>query len=74
MHCRGKIRRGRANADPLRKEVGEALSEGGHPREVLECGHKVRPREDWIGPTFAARRRCPYCGDEERKKGGAPRG
>lgn len=68
QHGRGKTRRGRTNTDPLRLVVGEEVNEGGHVREVLECGHRVGIREDWIGRTHAERRRCPYCGDEQRKK------
>lgn len=41
---------------PLRRIVGE---EGG--LEVLECGHKQRPRRDLVGVTNAVRRRCWRC-------------
>lgn len=57
MHRRGRIRRGIPNKDPLRKVTGH----DGNGREILECGHHRYPREDFIGPTNAARRRCSGC-------------
>lgn len=54
--------RKQVNRAPLRKIVD--YKERPYPLpalEVLECGHEVRPREDMIGPTNAARRRCRRC-------------
>lgn len=48
--------RGRINRDPLRKIVGH---EDGF--EVLECGHRQRPKTDFVGETNAQRRRCRKC-------------
>lgn len=48
---------------PYRKIVGEEPDER-HPiltNEVLECGHRQRPREDMIGRTYPSRRRCVAC-------------
>lgn len=30
-------------------------------REVLECGHMIPTRKDFVGETNAARRRCGKC-------------
>jgi hypothetical protein len=30
-------------------------------RELLECGHLIPCRKDFVGPTNAARRRCGKC-------------
>lgn len=30
-------------------------------RELLECGHLVPVKSDFVGPTNAARRRCGKC-------------
>lgn len=55
------------NRYPLRKIVEVVrLHEGsyGSPdvfREVLECGHVVRPKHDMFGPTNAYSRRCKEC-------------
>jgi hypothetical protein len=62
-HASGHIHHhGRVNRNPLRKIVGHETNEYGALREVLECGHRVVPREDFIGPTNATRRRCYQCG------------
>lgn len=37
------------------------LSETDDGREVLACGHTLRPREDMIGRTYPERRRCVEC-------------
>lgn len=60
-----------AKAYPLRKIVGtrmvEILLADGKPSgvksftEVLECGHTMRPREDFAGETNATKRRCRQC-------------
>lgn len=51
-----KRRRGTVDRRPLRKIVGTNAG-----KEVLECGHEQRPREDFVGVTNASRRRCDYC-------------
>ena len=44
------------NAHPLRKIIGyDGLF------EVLECGHLILPRRDFVGETFAIKRRCWKC-------------
>jgi hypothetical protein len=68
MHDRGKIRRGRANRNPLRRVVGEETTERGVVVEVLECGHRVHPREDFIGRTYATKRRCARCAAEQENQ------
>lgn len=45
---------------PYRKVVGEEAGEYAI-QEVLECGHRLRPREDMIGRTYVERRRCVEC-------------
>lgn len=75
MHKRGKMRRGKPNRHPLRKIVGfqprSIMVDGAEiampAKEVLECGHKVNVREDFIGPVTASigqRRRCKFCPEE----------
>lgn len=51
---------------PLRKIVER---EG--MREVLECGHVVRQREDLAGPTNAFRRRCRQCHEQKQVEKGS---
>lgn len=73
LHAQGGIRHARGsriNRDPLRKVVGHETNEYGALREVLECGHRIVPREDFIGPTNAYRRRCWRCGRAERAESG----
>ena len=69
------------NTDPLRKIV-EIVFEPmkdihGNPliihgdemqqrRELLECGHKVRVKQDIYGETNATRRRCRQCGKQNK--------
>jgi hypothetical protein len=60
-----------AKAFPLRKITGEKMVEiktaqGGSTgvfikHEVLECGHTMAPRTDFVGATNATRRRCAKC-------------
>lgn len=55
------------NRNPLRKIVDH--TEDG--LELLECGHKQRPRSDFVGHTNSVRRRCRQCGKlaaEQREK------
>jgi hypothetical protein len=63
MHRRNRFRKPRPNRAPLRRVVGrETVApplEWG--REILECGHRVFPRHDFIGETNAYRRRCRLC-------------
>lgn len=65
MHKKGRIRRGAVNRDPLRLVVEYVVLDGIHPREVLECGHKLTVRQDFIGDcpstVGVSKRRCPYC-------------
>lgn len=49
------------SSGPLRRIVGERVDDNGVMRERLECGHEVPRREDVIGATNAARRRCRHC-------------
>lgn len=35
-----------------------------HIGELLECGHVVRIKTDWIGETTAERRRCRKCAQD----------
>lgn len=58
---------------PLRKVVDE-----GATKEVegytlrcweLECGHKVSPPEDLIGPRYPERMRCRQCFEDQAKGG-----
>lgn len=68
MHRRGRFRKPRTNRNPLRKVVGlEPVDPSADlwGREILECGHRQRPREDFIGKTNALRRRCWQCGKEK---------
>ena len=62
QHQSGNMRRGSVNRDPLRTVVAvhPATDERGE-REELECGHLIVIRVDWIGDTYAARRRCYKC-------------
>jgi hypothetical protein len=60
QHSQGKMRRGKPNTDPLRKVIRTGLGEYGN-REELECGHLIVPPTDFIGETYATRRRCYYC-------------
>lgn len=71
-------RRGRKlNTNPLRKVIQiifEPMKDiHGNPliiygdemqqrRELLECGHKVRVKQDIYGDTNATKRRCYKCG------------
>ncbi len=54
-------------SSPLRKIIGYKqvnISRKSYipvDREVLECGHVVRIKEDWHGETIAVRRRCKPC-------------
>jgi hypothetical protein len=55
---------------PLRRVVGSGrFAVYGHApaikvyREVLECGHLIRPAHDMIGETEHERRRCGKCFD-----------
>jgi len=66
QHQRGGVRRGKPNTDPLRKVVRTGLGEYGN-REELECGHLIVPPTDWIGETYAARRRCWRCASPQRE-------
>jgi hypothetical protein len=60
-----------AKAYPLRKIIGTRMVEiklaGGKPsgveilHEVLECGHTMRPRSDFVGETNTTKRRCLQC-------------
>ena len=43
-------------------EIGGEMTEIAVMDELLECGHAVRPREDFFGETNAAKRRCKECG------------
>ncbi len=70
LHRQGRIRRqtGRKETRPLRKVVGTEGKEliPGEPSsvivyEVLECGHRQRPRQDFMGEYHAASRRCGKC-------------
>jgi hypothetical protein len=47
---------------PLRKIVGH-----NGPKEILECGHEQYPRQDFMGPTNAVRRRCAECFREKEQ-------
>jgi uncharacterized UBP type Zn finger protein len=63
-----------AKAYPLRKIVGERMvpillasgkeSEYLVRHEVLECGHTMPPRADFVGETNAGKRRCRQCWKE----------
>jgi len=64
-----------AKAYPLRKIVGTKMVPimiGDKPsqyevlHEVLECGHTMRPREDFVGETNATKRRCRQCFQENK--------
>ena len=62
-------RKGKVNMNPLRKIVKEEMRQLGDSsvealHEVLECGHAVLPREDFVGRTNAYRRRCWQCGSQ----------
>lgn len=48
---------------PLRRIVSEGVGEHGVETETLECGHTLHRKQDIIGPTNAARRRCRHCRD-----------
>ena len=48
-------------AGPLRALVGHGCNDAGVPVEMLKCGHWTRVREDIVGETNAARRRCKRC-------------
>jgi hypothetical protein len=60
-----------AKGYPLRKIVGRrmvtlALADGTPSQykiehELLECGHTMRPRSDFMGETNANARRCRLC-------------
>lgn len=69
MHKRRRFRRGKVNRNPLRKIVDRepfAPAEDLWGREILECGHRVSPREDFIGQTNVVRRRCPFCARDQQ--------
>lgn len=61
---------------PLRRvirEETEIISQAGGVDvrvhvEVLECGHRVRPRQDCFGETHAVRRRCSKCAKEGKTR------
>jgi hypothetical protein len=61
---------------PMRKITGEtwvtiAGIEGRtFRRDLLECGHTVRPAHDMIGETYPASRRCGKCYAEAAAKTG----
>jgi hypothetical protein len=47
---------------PLRRIVGERITENDWRQEVLECGHADYPRRSGLGyATRALRRRCWQC-------------
>lgn len=46
---------GRSPGDPARGEYSSLWY------EELECGHRVTPRQDFIGETYAVRRPCGQC-------------
>lgn len=48
----------------LRTVVAHELNQYGTIDEVLECGHRQRPRSDMIGQYDAVRRRCRQCPKE----------
>lgn len=54
-----------AKAYPLRKIVGSKMvdldDEYQIRHELLECGHTMRPRQDFGGETLAGSRRCNQC-------------
>jgi hypothetical protein len=55
---------------PLRKVVSESAEfEPGVRAWELECGHKVHPPEDLIGPRYPARMRCAECFADTTKEG-----
>lgn len=64
-------RRGTPNTAPLRKIIETVSVDFGYftgtyegvetTGELLECGHIVRPVEDFVGVTHAVRRRCRPC-------------
>ena len=71
-----------AKAYPLRKIVGEKMVDiiiGDKPsgyqirHEVLECGHTMRPREDFVGEINATKRRCRQCFIEKQAVTGQDR-
>ena len=67
MHRQGRFwRKKRVNRNPLRKIVGWDTEAG--LREVLECGHRQYPVQDFIGATVAVRRRCRECGKQKEKQ------
>jgi hypothetical protein len=53
------------NAFPLRNVMDRFTKETEYgltlSYERLECGHEIRTPKDFIGETFALRRRCKYC-------------
>lgn len=53
-----------ARSGPLRKIVAEGVNEHGGQTETLECGHTILRKQDLMGPTNAARRRCRKCKKE----------
>lgn len=46
---------------PYRKIVSTEFDERGMEVELLECGHRTRPRSDMIGRTYPSSRRCVDC-------------
>lgn len=53
-----------SNRGPLRKVIGHRTIERGGitcDRELLECGHLIPCRHDFVGLTNAERRRCGKC-------------
>jgi hypothetical protein len=71
-----------AKAYPLRKILGTRMvplkladgrdSEYSILHEVLECGHTMRPREDFVGETNASKRRCTQCFRESKTGAAVP--
>jgi hypothetical protein len=67
-----------AKAYPRRKIVGHKMvlvlladgTESGYfiEHEVLECGHTMRPRSDFVGETNANARRCLQYYREQQKE------
>jgi hypothetical protein len=66
-----------AKSYPLRKIVGYRMvpltlaggiaSEYSVEHEVLECGHTMRPRSDFVGETNANARRCRQCAQTDNQ-------
>ena len=45
----------------------EVSGDGNSVYEILECGHRVRERQDIFGPTNAYARRCRFCPPNPKK-------